>query len=114
MRIRARWARWLDIFILASPTWVTNELVLWSRLGAFTAETRSIPHYLGVLIDRNVLSSLEYLESFSMEKPLHCIYATPCSVGQLLVCMLAVMFSEPDHKGVGYDNLLGHLSYLQQ
>ena len=113
VRIRARWARWLDIFILASPAWVTNELVLWSRLRTFTTDTRSIPHLLWVLIDGNVLSPFKCLESFAVEKSLHCIYATPCSVCQLLVSMLAMVFTEPVHEGLGYDYFLGHIVYLQ-
>ena len=48
-----------------------------------------------------------------MEETLHCIYATPCSVGQLLVGMLAMVLSEPVHEGLGYDYLLGHIVYLQ-
>jgi hypothetical protein len=113
VRIRARWARWLDIFIFSSPTWSTDELILRTRLRTFTTDTRSIPHLLWVLIDGNVLSPFKCLESFAVEKSLHCIYATPCSVCQLLVSMLAMVLSEPVHEGVGYDYLLGHIVYLQ-
>lgn len=49
-----------------------------------------------------------------MEETLHGVYTTASTISQLLVCMVAVMFSEPDHKGVGYDNFLGHIAYLQQ
>jgi len=48
-----------------------------------------------------------------VEETLHGVYTTASSESQLLVGMLAMVFTEPVHEGVGYDYLLGHIVYLQ-
>jgi len=48
-----------------------------------------------------------------VQESLHGVHTTPCSVGQLLVRMLAMVFSKPVHEGLGYDYFLGHIVYLQ-
>ena len=57
----------LGVFVLTAPTWATDILILRARLLAFAAYAGSLPHLKGVLVDGNVLSPIEYLESFTVE-----------------------------------------------
>ena len=69
----------LGVFVLTAPTWVTDVLILRPRLLRLAPYAGSLPHLKGILVDGNVLSSLEYLESFAVEESLQGVYATACA-----------------------------------
>jgi|TARA_R110000764_G_scaffold157240_1_gene245083 hypothetical protein len=83
-------------------------LILRARLLALAAYTGSLPHLKGVLVDGNVLSPIEYLESFTVEQSLEGVYATSSTMSQLFVSVIAVVEVKPLHEIITDDNLFWH------
>tara|TARA_R110000787_G_scaffold247517_1_gene353061 strand:+ start:185 stop:442 length:258 start_codon:yes stop_codon:yes gene_type:complete len=83
-------------------------LILRARLLALAPYTGSLPHLKGVLVDGNVLSSIEYLESLTVEQSLEGVYATASTMSQLFVSVIAVVEVKPLHEIITDDNLFWH------